>query len=130
MLGQNKNLQQDGLLHFPSLNLIGKYVWEVDFQQVPPSLFGLCFYSLGWNFAAILGGRNSHLLLFVYILLQVGLSGAIKDMSLKMLPLILRKTGAVPSLESGSGYMVIFLGYYLCLLSFICIHSLATRVKS
>lgn len=30
----------------------------------------------------------------------------IKDMSLKMLHHILRRTGVVPSLESGSGYMV------------------------
>lgn len=43
MLGQSKSRQQDGLLFFPSLNLIGKYVWRVDFQQVFPQFFFFFF---------------------------------------------------------------------------------------
>lgn len=39
MLGQSKSPRQDGLLLFLSLNLIGKYVWQADFQQVFPNSF-------------------------------------------------------------------------------------------
>lgn len=34
MLGQSKSQRLDGLRHFLFLNLIGRYAWQVDFQQV------------------------------------------------------------------------------------------------
>ena len=58
-----------------------------------------------------------HQLTFVYdFLLQVGLSGMIKDTSLKMLHHILKRTGVVASLESGSGYVE----YLLALIILFC----------